>query len=105
MEGSFGKSYIHFKIFLEPRCQAETGNRKQKHLLGCLFKKERTHGHGPSTATMFEMPPHHAMMYNGRIHQLQQYSGPHRGFDQVAYESESDSSKSDMTGQSASQNN
>ncbi len=51
------------------------------------------------------MPTHHAMMYNGRIHQLLQYSGPQRGFDQVAYESESDSSESDMRGHIASQNN
>jgi hypothetical protein len=52
-------------------------------------------GHPPPQCCKI-MPPHHAK-YDGRIHWLQQYSGPHRGLGHVAYESESDS-ESDWRG-------
>ena len=55
--------------------------------------------HDPLPQCCKIMPPHHAKYDGrGRIHHLQQYSGPHRGgFCQVAYESESDS-ESDWRG-------
>ena len=54
--------------------------------------------HDPMPQCCKIMPPNHAKYDGrGRIHHLQQYSGPHRGFCQVAYESESDS-ESDLRG-------
>ena len=91
MEESFGdKSCIHFKIEVLARRIEERG----KIDLTASPLLERSNHQMPQCS---KMPSHHAMNH-GRIHQLHHLSGPHRGFSQVTYESESDSDKRDWGG-------
>ena len=97
MEESFGdKSCIHFKIEVLARRIEERG----KIDLTASPLLERSHHQMPQCS---KMPSHHAMNH-GRIHQLHHLSGPHRGFSQVTYESESDSDKRDWGGGASTPN-
>ena len=91
MEGSSGKeSCIHFKIKVLARKKEERGKILTWPPL--LWKRGARDKDHPRP----QVPKcHHTMP---RINQLHHLSGPHRGFSQVAYESESDSDERDWRG-------
>jgi hypothetical protein len=73
-------------ISLQNLFGTETSNRKPRERRGLtwlpLCKKKGAQGHGPPPQWCKIMLPHHAKYYNGHIWELNQSSGPHRGFNQ-----------------------